>query len=207
MKKGVMITFEGPDAVGKTTQIDLLTQWLRDKKVAFRLTREPGGTPVAEKIRELLLDPANAEMSSVAEALLYAAARAEHVRHVVRPALEQGEMVVCDRYIDSSLAYQGFGRELGEDRVWQVNELAMDGILPDMTFLLLMDPGQAQVRIRDRALDRLEMEGDAFKERLYQGFRTLAEKHSQRVVALDAALPPEAIAESIRLELCKRGFV
>jgi dTMP kinase len=191
----MFVTFEGVDWSGKSTQAALLAGWLVEEGRQVLLTREPGGTPVAEAVREVVLH--GHDMTPWAEAALYAAARADHVEHAIRPALERGGDVVCDRYIDSSVAYQGFGRNLGEDRVRELNLMVTRGLLPDRTFLVLLDPEEARRRGAGEP-DRIEREGDDFWRRVDDGFRQLAAAFPERIVALDGARTPDEIAEEVR---------
>ena len=191
----MFVTFEGVDWSGKSTQAGLLAGWLSEEGRQVLLTREPGGTPVAEAVRDVVLH--GHDMTPWAEAALYAAARADHVEHAIRPALERGEDVVCDRYIDSSVAYQGIGRGLGEERVRELNLLVTRGLLPDRTFLVLLDPGEARRRGAGQP-DRIEREGDDFWRRVDDGFRSLAAEFPERIVTLDGARSPDEIAEEVR---------
>ena len=191
----MFVTFEGVDWSGKSTQAELLAGWLRDQGRAVLTTREPGGTPVAEAVRDLVLH--GGEMSAWAEAALYAAARAENVARVIRPALERGEDVVCDRYLDSSVAYQGAGRELGEERVRELSLTVTGGLLPDRTFLVLLDPEEARRRSAGDH-DRIERAGGDFMHRVDAAYRALADAEPERVVALDGARAPDEIAEEVR---------
>jgi dTMP kinase len=191
----MFVTFEGVDWSGKSTQAGLLTEWLRGQGRSVLATREPGGTPVAEAVRDVVLH--GHDMTPWAEAALYAAARADHVEHAIRPALERGEDVVCDRYIDSSVAYQGVARELGEDAVLQLNLSVTRGLLPDRTFLVLLDADEAQRRGAGQP-DRIEREGAVFMRRVDEAYRTLASRHHDRIVAVDGARPAEEIAEEVR---------
>jgi dTMP kinase len=191
----MFITFEGVDWSGKSTQAALLAGWLGAEGRQVLLTREPGGTPIAEAVREVVLH--SHDMTPWAEAALYAAARADHVEHAIRPALERGEDVVCDRYIDSSVAYQGFGRGLGEERVRELNLMVTRGLLPDRTFLVLLDPEEARRRGAGQP-DRIEREGDDFWERVDRGFRSLAAEFPERIVTLDGSRLPDEIAEEVR---------
>jgi dTMP kinase len=191
----MFVTFEGVDWSGKSTQAELLADWLRGQGRAVLTTREPGGTPVAEAVRELVLH--GDEMSPWAEAALYAAARAENVAAVIRPALERGEDVVCDRYLDSSVAYQGAGRGLGEGRVRDLSLLVTGGLLPDRTFLVLLDPEEALARAGEHH-DRIERAGSEFMRRVDRAYRALAAAEPERIVAVDGSRPPDEIAEEIR---------
>lgn len=189
---GLFITFEGPDGAGKTTQLHILAEKLSQEGYDVLCTREPGGTRISDKIREMLLDPANKEMHARAEALLYAAARAQHVAEVISPALRAGRMVLCDRFIDSSLAYQGWGRALPKDMLYAINQFAADNLNPDITLLLDIAPQEGNLRIIKRnggQRDRIEEEQDSFRHRVCQGFRELARLHAARIVYIDACRP------------------
>jgi dTMP kinase len=190
----VFVTFEGLDGSGKSTQAELLRAALESEGRDVVLTREPGGTELGERIRELLLD--GSDVTPWAEAALFAAARAELVERVIRPALERGADVVCDRYLDSSLAYQGLARSLGIDRVLALNLQAIGDLLPDRTILLLLDP--AECARRSGANDRIEREGHDFRTRVDGAYRELAELFPRRVVPLDANLPADELATMIR---------
>ena len=189
------MTFEGVDGSGKSTQADLLADWLRGQGRTVLLTREPGGTPLGERVRRLLLE--GDEMGAWAEAALFAAARAEHVERAIRPALEHGEDVVCDRYLDSSVAYQGIARGLGEERVRELSLIVTGGLLPDRTFLLLVDPGLARERSAGER-DRIEREADLFMERVDEAYRSVASHEPERIVAVDGDQDPSEIAEVVR---------
>jgi dTMP kinase len=191
----MFVTFEGVDWSGKSTQAALLAGWLAAEGRQVLLTREPGGTPVAEAVRDIVLH--GHDMTPWAEAALYAAARADHVEHAIRPALERGEDVVCDRYIDSSVAYQGIGRGLGEEQVRALNLLVTRGLLPDRTFLVLLDPDEARRRGGGQP-DRIEREGDDFWRRVDDGFRLLASEFPERIVTLDGSRAADEIAEEVR---------
>lgn len=186
--KGFFITFEGPDGSGKTTQIDLLRRHLLDRGYEVLVTREPGGTPISEAIRKIILDTEHMEMTPVTEMLLYAAARAQHVDQLIRPALEQGKIVLCDRFVDSSIAYQGLGRGLGIELVEEINRVALQGIMPNLTFFFDIDPEKGLIRgkDRDRKVDRLELEDLEFHKRVYQGFCILCLKHPERFRRINA---------------------
>ena len=195
----MFVTFEGIDGSGKTTQARRLARRLEREGRDVVSTREPGGTALGERIRDLLL--AGEEMSPWAEAALFAAARAELVARVVRPALERGADVVCDRYVDSSLAYQGITRGLGVEAVMDLNRAAIGGLLPDRTFLLLLEPEEAARR--SGAGDRIEREG--LWAELDRAYRELAALFPERIVAVDGALPPGEIAALVRQELAARA--
>ena len=190
----MFVSFEGLDGSGKSTQAELLRARLEGDGEAVLATREPGGTQLGERIRELVLHGGHVE--PWAEALLYAAARAQLVQEVVKPALERGESVVCDRYLDSSVAYQGVGRGLGLQRVLDLNLAAVEGLLPDRTFLLLLDPTEISSRVGGER-DRLEREDEEFHRRVDAGYRELAERYPERIVMLDGMRPPADIAEEV----------
>ncbi|MBW3592926.1 MAG: dTMP kinase [Actinobacteria bacterium] len=194
----MFITFEGVDGSGKTTQVELLAQRLRDEGREVVTPREPGGTALGERVRELLLG--GDAITPWAEAALFAAARAQLVDEVIRPALASGADVVCDRYVDSSLAYQGLARGLGVERVLEMNVLATAGLLPDRTFVLLLPPEEAATRLPDER-DRIEREGPEFSAEVDRAYRHLVQMFRDRVVSVDATQPPESLADLIRGQL------
>ena len=190
----MFVTFEGLDGSGKSAQAELLVARLEADGEDVVATREPGGTELGERIRDLVLH--GGHVAPWAEALLYAAARAQHVDEVIRPALERGASVVCDRYVDSSVAYQGVARGLGLDSVLDLNLAAVGGLLPDRTFLLALDIAQLAGRLR-REHDRLERESDDFHALAGAGYRELAARFPERIVVLDGTLPAGMIAEEV----------
>jgi dTMP kinase len=194
----VFVTFEGLDGSGKSTQVELLRAHLEESGREIVATREPGGTRLGEEIRELLLG--GTEISPWAEAALFAAARAELVAEVIRPALERGADVVCDRYLDSSLAYQGIARGLGVDRVLALNTDAIRGLIPDVTFLLLIDPEEAALRSGE-ASDRIEREGGEFLREVDKAYRELGSTFATRIVTLDGLRSADEIAKEVRDKL------
>jgi dTMP kinase len=191
----MFVTFEGVDWSGKSTQAELLASWLREEGRTVVATREPGGTPLAEGVRDLVLH--GHDMSAWAEAALYAAARADHAAHVIRPALGRGEDVVCDRYLDSSVAYQGVARGLGEERVRDLSLIVTEQLLPDRTFLVLVDPDEALQRATGDH-DRIEREGAEFMRRVDAGYRALAAAEPERIVTVDGSRAAEEIAKEVR---------
>ncbi|MFJ6532273.1 dTMP kinase [Microbacterium sp. NPDC091662] len=196
---GVWITLEGGDGSGKTTQSNLLAEWLEGTGHTVVRTREPGGSEVGQLVRDIVLHH-RGDIAPRAEALLYAADRAHHVATVVRPALERGDVVLQDRYLDSSVAYQGAGRVLDATEIRELSLWAAEGALPDLTILLDLDPAEARARLdsADKPFDRLEAEKAEFHGRVRDAFLELAEAEPNRFLVLDAAAAPETIAERIR---------
>ncbi|MEV6788044.1 dTMP kinase, partial [Streptomyces sp. NPDC051098] len=197
---GFFIAIEGGDGAGKSTQVEALAQWIRAKGHEVVVTREPGATPVGKRLRSILLDVSSAGLSNRAEALLYAADRAEHVGSVVRPALERGAIVISDRYIDSSVAYQGAGRDLSPTEIARISRWATDGLVPHLTVLLDVSPEAARERFTE-APDRLESEPAEFHQRVRSGFLTLAAADPGRYLVVDAGQEPEAVTTVVRHRL------
>lgn len=197
--RGIFITFEGGDGVGKTTQAALLEEWLSSRGRTVVRTREPGGTEIGRVIRDIVLHH-RGEVAPRAEALLYAADRAHHVEHVVRPALTRGDVVIQDRYLDSSVAYQGAGRVLGRGEVRDLSLWATEGLLPDLTVLLDLDSTRARERLDadDKPFDRLESEQSSFHDRVRAEFLALAEAEPDRFLVLDASRGAADLATDIQ---------
>ena len=188
--KGCFFSFEGPDGAGKTTMIAKLETFLREKGFAVLSTREPGGVRIAEAIRSIILNPDHTEMDGRTEALLYAAARRQHLLEKIIPAVEAGNIVLCDRFVDSSLVYQGFARGLGVDEVLQINQFAIDGYFPSLTIYFDIDPKMGLERIqknKQREINRLDMESLSFHYKVREGYLKLAERFSERIVTIDAS--------------------
>ncbi len=199
---GAFIAFEGVEGAGKGTQIAMLERYLRDANVPVVVTREPGGTKTGERIRELLLDPETGSLDARAEAMLFAAARAQTVASVIRPALAEGKVVVCDRYVDSSLAYQGSGRGLGETDVLSLNVWGTQGLFPDLVILLHIEPELGLARSGDER-DRMEQEGGSFLATVADAYLRIAEEHPERFVVIDAARDPAEVFGDVRAAIDK----
>ena len=196
--KGLFITFEGIEGCGKSTQAHLLSRHLEANGHTVILTREPGGTPIAETIRGLLLDPNNAEMAPTTELLLYEAARAQHVDELIRPALEAGDIIICDRFHDSTTAYQGAGRSLSNIDLEKLHAIATAGLDPDITLLLDLPVEEGLRRAADASEpDRIEREHLSFHERVHQGFIDQAARYPERIKQVDASGSPEEIAHVV----------
>ena len=198
MEKGKFITFEGCDGCGKSTQLKLLSDYLAKENVPHIFTREPGGGKISEAIREILLNGKNAEMTDDCEALLYAAARMQHLADRVEPALAEGKLVVCDRYVDSSLAYQAYARELGRDFIEKINAYALENYLPDLTVFIDLTPEAAFARKHGAdENDRMEQAGITFHKRVYEGYDTLANEYPQRIARVDGKRTPVEIFQRV----------
>lgn len=194
----LFVSFEGPDGSGKTTITKIVSEYFEKKNQPVLCTREPGGIRISEKIRELILDPEHEEMDDRTEALLYAASRRQHLIEKIKPALGRGELVICDRFVDSSLAYQGYARGIGIDDVWDINMFAIDGFLPDLTIFLDLKPEEGLKRIGVRGYkDRLELEGDVFHEKVYQGYQEVIRRFPNRIKIVDAAQSIEDVAADV----------
>lgn len=196
---GLFVTFEGTDGCGKTTQMKRAADWLRGRGYEVVSTREPGGCPISERIREIILDVGSAGMTAECEAMLYAAARAQHVSEVIKPAVKRGAIVLCDRFLDSSLVYQGVGRGLGMGAVRALNRLGVDGCEPDLTLFYDISPERAMQRRRAAsAPDRLELERKEFFEAVYGAYKALAAEDPERIAVIDADRPIDAVETDTR---------
>jgi len=199
MKRGLFITIEGMDGSGKTTQINVIRDYISEKGYNVILAREPGGTKISEKIRDIILDPANGAMAAITEVLLYASARAQLIAEVIKPAVESGSVVVCDRFIDSSFAYQGFGRGIDINTIADVNRAAIDGMMPDLTFFIDMSPEIAlKRRMASSEADRIEKEHMEFHMKAYNGYKELARLYPERIKTIDGNRTVEEISQEIR---------
>ena len=198
--RGLFITFEGTDGTGKTTQIQRLSAELRQAGYDICLTREPGGTPISEQIRGILLNPDHSEMAATTELLLYAASRAQHVSEVIKPALEAGKIVISSRFADAMVVYQGYGRGLDLERINRLNRIATDGVTPNVTLVLDLpvEIGLQRVQKSRGGLDRLEREKIEFHQRLRDGYRALAQQETQRLKIIDAQASPEQVYAQIK---------
>lgn len=206
--KGKFITFEGCEGVGKSRQIKLLEEYLIENGIKYFLTREPGGTVVSEQIRKIILDGNNTEMTDRCEALLYAASRAQLVSETILPRINAGELVFCDRFVDSSLAYQGKARNLGYDFIEEINSFVFKSCMPDLTLFLDLSPEMAFKRKggADKT-DRLETSGSAFHDAVYKGYLELAEKYKDRIVKIDASGTKEETHLKIIKALKDKGII
>ncbi|WP_445492839.1 dTMP kinase [Niallia sp. 03133] len=192
MKDGLFITLEGPEGAGKTSILEMLAEHYKKSGMKVLKTREPGGIKIAEKIRNIILDPDHTEMDARTEALLYASARRQHLVEKVMPALKEGYIVLCDRFIDSSLAYQGYARGLGIDEVLNINEFAINGLMPNATIYFDIDPKLGLERInktKEREINRLDLEELEFHERVQEGYYQVMKKFPNRMMRIDASQP------------------
>ncbi|MGO4548761.1 dTMP kinase [Paenibacillus sp. 2TAB23] len=200
MRKGIFITIEGGEGAGKSTLIEQLSNIMLQRGVAVITTREPGGIPISEQIRGVILDRSHTAMDARTEALLYAAARRQHLVEKVAPALVQGKMVICDRFVDSSLAYQGHARGLGMDEVWSINQFAIQDLMPDLTIYMDISPDVGLKRIADaseREINRLDLEKHSFHEKVREGYLQLLQQNPDRMVLIDAEQRPEMVFNDV----------
>ena len=207
MSKGFLVSLEGPEGAGKTSVLEALIPVLENRGVEVLTTREPGGVLIGEKIREVILDPSHTEMDPKTELLLYIASRRQHLVEKVLPALEAGKMVIMDRFIDSSVAYQGFGRGLDIDAIDWLNEFATDGLKPDLTlyFDIEVEEGLARIAANsDREVNRLDMEGLDLHRKVRQGYLSLLEREGNRIEKIDASLPLDQVIENTQQLLFDR---
>ncbi len=199
MKRGLFVTVEGTDGSGKTTQIKLMEAYLIEKGFEVVLIREPGGTRISEEIRSMILDPKNTEMGRITEMLLYASSRAQLVYQIIKPSIESGKIVICDRFVDSSYAYQGFGRGIDFKTIEAINKAAIDGVEPNITFFFDIDPETAiKRRIETTGADRIENEKIDFHIRVYDGYKELALLYSERIKSIDSKKSIEDIGKDVR---------
>lgn len=199
MEQGMFITFEGPEGAGKTTILNKLSDILKQKGYKVLQTREPGGISISEQIREVLLNKDNVSMDERTEALLYAAARRQHLVEKVLPALEEGYMVLCDRFIDSSLAYQGYARGLGVDEVYQINRFAIGETMPNLTLYFDIDPKEGLARIQsneEREVNRLDLEKLSFHEKVREGYLKLVDRFPERIKVVDASASVDEVLDN-----------
>jgi dTMP kinase len=205
MKKGLFITFEGLDGSGKTTQIKLLYDYLKERGLDVITTVEPGGTVIGRKIRKILLDKDNHEMSYKTETFLFLASRAELVSKVISPALSKGRIVICDRFFDSTIVYQGIARGLGIDRILDMSLWATGGIAPDITFLLSVkaDKGKKRMDKASKERDRMELEKDNFRKNVYKGYLSIAKRYKDRFVVIDGEKDIEEIFGEVKRRVGK----
>ena len=202
----MFVSFEGCEGVGKSTQLKLLKTYLDGTGQDAVYVREPGSTDISEQIRRVILNPQNTAMTDVTEAYLYASSRAQLVREVIKPALEAGKLVICDRYVDSSVAYQGYGRGLGADKIWQINANAIDGCLPDITIFLDLKPSESwrTFRVPD---DRLEQESNEFFDKDYNGFDSEIKRSNGRFVRIKPDFDKNVTSQKIIDVLRERGAI
>lgn len=201
----MFVSFEGCEGVGKSTQLRLLKEYLEKTGQEAVYVREPGSTEISEQIRAVILDKNNTAMENMTEALLYAASRAQLVREVIKPALKEGKLVICDRYVDSSVAYQGYGRDMGADVIKQVNAPAIDGCLPDLTVFIDLSPENSWRKYRTD--DRLEQESNEFFDKVYNGFVNEIATSNGRIVAIKPELDKYATSQKIINLLKERGMI
>ena len=198
--RGKFITFEGTEGSGKTTIINNIEKALKEKGYKVIKTREPGGSNISEAIRNIILNVGNTEMDKITEALLYAASRRQHIVEVVKPNLESGNIILCDRYIDSSLAYQGYARGIGIEKVFELNKLAIDGLLPDLTLYIDVKPqiGLNRIDSNNRNKDRLDLEDLSFHELVYNGYKEVANLFSDRIKSIPGDAHIDEVYENVK---------
>jgi dTMP kinase len=207
MNHGIFITFEGPDGAGKTTILTMIGEYLEQNGYPVLVTREPGGIPISEQIREVILNTKNTTMDGRTEALLYAAARRQHLVEKVMPAMAEGKIVLCDRFIDSSLAYQGYARGLGIDEVYSINRFAIGELMPDVTFFFDIEPAEGLKRINSsesREVNRLDLEEMQFHEDVREGYLKVIEKWRERFYVIDASKELDKVFNQTKSELLAR---
>ena len=205
--QGLFVSMEGPDGAGKSTQIELLRAYLTARGYDVIITREPGGTVISEAIRQIILNKEYTEMSPNTELLLYAAARAQLVQEVIRPALDAGKAVICDRFLESSVVYQGIARGLGVEKVYAVNDYALEGLRGQLKMLMVMSAEEGLRRKKNQAeLDRMEAEGLQFHQKVVEGYRMLADREKDRIMKISASLPVDEIHAKIVSAIEERIF-
>lgn len=200
MKRNLFVTFEGPEGAGKTTVLEKIVEQLQQQEFDVLKTREPGGVDIAEKIRDIILNPAHTKMNERTEALLYAAARSQHFYEVVEPAIQKGKLVLCDRFIDSSLAYQGYARGIGMDEVLTINEFAIGKRFPDLTILFDVEPAIGLARIHahsEREVNRLDVESLSFHEKVREGYHEAVKRYPNRIKIVDASNSIEDVTKEV----------
>ncbi|QVK18087.1 dTMP kinase [Mycoplasmatota bacterium] len=197
--KSLFITIEGPDGSGKTTVVKEIAKKLNEDQIDYLTTREPGGIDIAEQIRNIILNPKNTSMDVKTEALLYAASRRQHLVEKIIPALEAGKNVICERFVESSLAYQGHGREIGIDEVFAINQFAINNIMPDVTIFLDISPdvGLSRITSNRKQLDRLDLESIEFHKRVYQGYEIVKNMFKERIIVVDANRDLDLVVDEV----------
>ncbi len=207
MSKGLFVSFEGGEGSGKTTVISHLIDYIKELNIEYIVTREPGGCDIAEQIRNVILDTSNTAMNKRTEALLYAASRAQHVEEKLRPALESGKLVICDRYVDSSIIYQGYARDNNVDDIWFINNFAMDNVVPDVTIFFDIKPEEALKRLENREMNRLDLESLSFHQKVYDAYMNLCKQ--PHFVKVDATQSVDEVVKDvfniIKSQLEKKG--
>ena len=201
MNKGAFITLEGPEGSGKTTIVKMIEKYLSENNIEYISTREPGGINISEQIRDVILNKDNVAMDARTEALLYVASRRQHLAERVIPAIKEGKVVICDRFIDSSLAYQGYARGIGIDEVMAINEFAIDGYMPDLTLYLDIEPEEGLKRIsknNEREVNRLDLEALDFHKKVREGYFKLLERYPNRIKKINANQPVDKVFEEVK---------